>query len=142
MIKVKIEVKDFSKELIKDLQVKQLSLVTQGGEIIRGEMAARAPIDSGDLINSIMTQAFVEDGKATSETGPTAKHGPFIEYGTGIHAKPEGGGSKAKKIPWFYKDEAGDWHKTSGMEAQPFAEPGFQAAKPRIDNLADKVLRA
>jgi hypothetical protein len=27
------------------------------------------------------------------------------------------------------------------MEAQPFAQPGFDAAKPGIDRLAEKVLR-
>lgn len=143
MISAKVTYKDMTPQLLKDLQVKQLSFVTQGGERIKTEQATRAIPDTGNLRASVETQAFVEDGKAVSETGATAGHSLYVEYGTGVYAEPEGGGTRAKKIPWTYFDEqTGKFITTRGMKAQPFAEPGFQAARPSIDNLANKVLRA
>jgi len=139
MIEVKVTYKDMTPQLLKDLQAKQISLVTQGGSIIQGAQASRAPRDTGNLVNSIQTESFIEDGRAVSETGATAKHAVYVEYGTGVYAKD----GQGRKTPWTYQDElTGEWIRTHGMEAQPFAEPGFQAAKPRIDDLAEKVLRA
>lgn len=132
---------DNKKEMLSELQRKGLQFVTEGGEIIRAEMVMRAPVAKGNFRGSIKTESYVDDGIPTSETGATAKYAPYIEYGTGIHATPEGGGSRAKKIPWSYQDDAGDWHTTSGIKAQPFAEPGFQAATPKIKQLAERIMK-
>lgn len=138
------ETQNNTKEILAEQQRKALQFVAEGGEIIRGEMVMRCitgKIAGGNLKNSIKTESYVEDGMPTSETGPEAKYAVYVEYGTGIHASPEGTGSKAKKIPWSYQDERGDWHTTSGMEAKPFAEPGFQAAQPKIKALSERIMK-
>jgi len=134
---VKVTVKDYTKDVLSDLQRQGLQFVSEGGQAIRSEMASRAPVRLGNLKGSIQVETFVEDGIPTSETGPTAEYAPYVEYGTGIYAADGTG----RKTPWRYKDEEGKWHVTSGQEAQPFAEPGFQAAKPQIDRLAERLLR-
>ena len=134
---VKVTAKDYTKDVLSDLQRQGLQFVTEGGQAIRSEMASRAPVRLGNLKGSIQVETFVEDGIPTSETGPTAEYAPYVEYGTGIYAADGSG----RKTPWRYKDEEGNWHVTSGQEAQPFAEPGFQAAKPQIDRLAERLLR-
>lgn len=134
---VKVTRKDNTRALIIDLQYIGMQLVTQGGQMIRSEMVPRAPVKLGNLRGSVQVASYVEDGNPTSETGPTAEHAPYVEYGTGIYAADGSG----RKTPWRYKDEEGNWHATSGQEAQPFAEPGFQAAKPQIDRLAERLLR-
>lgn len=136
MIKVTVTKKTFTAKTIEELQRKQLSYVTQGGQMIRTEMVSRAPRASGNLANSIQTEAYVEDGKAISETGPTADYSTWVEHGTGIYADY----GQGRKTPWFYKDDAGKWHYTKGAPAQPFAEPGFQAAKTRLPSLAEKIM--
>lgn len=139
MISAKVTYKDMTPQLLKDLQVKQLSFVTQGGERIKTEQASRAPVDTGNLRGGVESQAFVEDGKAVSETGATADYAVYVEYGTGVYAS----NGQGRQTPWTYFDEqTGKAVRTTGMRAQPFAEPGFQAARPSIDNLAEKVLRA
>ena len=136
---VKATVKDYTKDVLSDLQRQGLQFVSEGGQAIRTEMILRADgsVRTGNLKNSINTESFVEDGIPTSETGPTAEYAPYVEYGTGIYAADGTG----RKTPWRYKDEEGNWHTTSGQEAQPFAEPGFQAAKPQVDRLAERLLR-
>ncbi len=139
MISAKVTYKDMTPELLKDLQVKQMSFVTQGGQRIQAEQSNRAPVDKGNLRASVESVPYVEDGKAVSETGATAEYAVYVEYGTGVYAKDGNG----RKTPWVYIDkETGKAVFTHGAQAQPFAEPGFQAAKPGIDDLAVKVLRA
>ena len=47
-------------------------------------------------------------------------YAPYVEAGTGVHATL---GSNAKKIPWVYCDEAGNFWTTEGMVARPFMKP-------------------
>jgi hypothetical protein len=131
---------DAVNRLLKELQNKQVSFVAQGGELIKSEMQMRCAHKSGKTIQSIQTQSYATDGGAESETGIAGKSMVpiYLEYGTGIHAVNGDG----RKTPWTYYDEETDqFFRTHGMEAQPFAQPGFDAAKPGIDRLAETVLR-
>jgi hypothetical protein len=139
-MKVKIEKKGDPMEEIKELQAKRLSFVAQGGEHIKTNMRMRCAHDSVWTIANVQVESYVTDGGAESETGcATDSMVPiYLEYGTGIHAVNGDG----RKTPWTYYDEETDqFFRTHGMEAQPFAQPGFDAAKPGIDRLAEKVLR-
>jgi len=139
-MKVKTTKTDNTPEFLKDLQRKQLSFVAQGGEKIKAEMQMRCAHRTGKTIGSIQTQSYATDGGAESETGIAGKSMVpiYLEYGTGIHAVNGDG----RKTPWTYYDEETDqFFRTHGMEAQPFAQPGFDAAKPGIDRLAETVLR-
>jgi hypothetical protein len=145
MIKVTVTKKDMTKELLADFQKKQLAFVAKGGQEIGTQMKVRINNVSGRTAGSIETDSYVTDGGAESETGPNteSKVPLYLEYGTGVHANPEGGGTRAKKIPWtYFSEELNRFFTTHGMEARPFAEPGFQAAKPAIDRMAETDLRA
>jgi HK97 gp10 family phage protein len=134
-LKVKLTKKDFTDAVLKDIRRAQMAYVLQGGQMIQGEMKVRAAKRTGNLQNSVQTEAFVEDGVPTSETGPTADYAEYVEYGTGIYATNGNG----RKTPWFYVDDNGVGHFTHGMEAQPFAEPGYQAALARLPALAERL---
>lgn len=127
---------DNTKRFLKELQGKELRYVASGGELIKSNMQTRAPKDSGNLINSIKTESFVEEGRAVSETGPTADYAVYVEYGTGVHAV----NGQGRKTPWTYQAPDGKWYTTIGAKAQPFAEPGFQAAIPGINAIAKRIL--
>jgi hypothetical protein len=49
----------------------------------------------------------------------------YVHWGTGIYAEGPGG-SKAKKIPWIYKDIEGHFHTTSGQHADRWVEQAFK----------------
>lgn len=97
-----VKVKDNSKDVLAELQRKQLAFVTTAAEEVRSQAAARTPVATGNLRSSIQTEAFVDDGVAIGEVGPTADYAPYVELGT------------------------------SRQEAQPYMEPGFQAARSRF----------
>lgn len=110
MIDVKVTRKDYTEDILSDLQRKGLQFVLEGGSEIQKESSARAPIKTGNLASSIQVISYVEDGIPTSETGPTAEYAIYVEYGT------------------------------SKMKAQPFMEKGYNAARKVIDTLFGKIL--
>lgn len=87
---------------------------------------AMAPVDMGYLKESI-DFIFKNDG-LTGIVSVGAEYSIYIEYGTGIYATGPGG-SRAKKIPWSYKDDDGEWHTTYGSPAQPFWEPAIDEGR-------------
>lgn len=139
-MKVWIEKIDNLPEFLTDLQKKQVSFVAEGGELIKTNQEMRCAHKSVLTLAGIAVNTYVTDGGAESETGCTGESMVpiYLEYGTGIHAVNEDG----RKTPWtYYDEETEQFFRTHGMEAQPFAQPGFDAAKPGIDRLAETVLR-
>lgn len=85
-----------------------------------------APVDTSYLRESIDYK--FTDGGFSSVISVGADYAIYVEYGTGIYAEGPGG-SRAKKIPWFYEDGDGEWHKTYGQHAQPFWNPAIDAGR-------------
>lgn len=100
----------------------------KGGKIIQAECKAECPVATGELCNSIVEQTSGGNCQYTSEVGPTADYGIYVEMGTGIYA----GG---RQTPWRYQDAQGSWHTTRGQKPQPYMEPGFEAGKDKAVNI-------
>lgn len=102
--------------------------IERAAEIIGGMAESYAkelcPVDTGNLRNSITHTT--ENNGHTVVIGSAVKYAPYIELGTGIYAKGE---SHAKKIPWYYKDDKGEWHKTYGMKPRPYLRPAIERHK-------------
>ncbi|WP_194750322.1 MULTISPECIES: HK97-gp10 family putative phage morphogenesis protein [Staphylococcus] len=91
---------------------------------------ALAPVDMGFLKESIDYK--FTDGGLSSVISVGADYAIYVEYGTGIYATGPGG-SRAKKIPWSYKDADGEWHTTQGQVAQPFWNPAIDAGRQTFE---------
>lgn len=78
------------------------------------------------------------NGKYTVVVGTNVFYAPYVELGTGLYAT---GGSRAKKIPWRYKDSKGNWHTTSGMKARPFLRPAFENNTGAFIKAAEDILK-
>lgn len=103
--------------------------VSETALILDTEASSRAPVDEGNLKNSI--QSDIGGLEATVSVG--AFYAPFVEYGTGIHATGPGG-SRAKQIPWTYKASNGQFYTTYGNPAQPFWFPSIDVARKYFRN--------
>mgnify|MGYP004718369195 FL=1 len=111
--------------------------VAKGGKAIQAQCKGECPVgDTGHLRNSIVEETIGGDGKYTSEIGPTADYGIYVELGTGIYA----GG---RQTPWRYQDSKGQWHTTRGQRRHPYMEPGFEAGKDEaVEILTNEVQKA
>ena len=111
-----VVIKDYTKELLKELQRKQLVFVQKAAQAVRTEAITgtgggqRVPVKTGNLKNSIQVASYVQDGIAVAEVGPNAFYAPYVEYGT-------------------FK-----------MEARPFMEPAVKYVQFNIIPLLEKEL--
>lgn len=85
-----------------------------------------APEDTSFLKESIDFK--FTNGGLTGVINVGSSYAIYVEFGTGIYSQGPGG-SRAKKIPWHYKDADGKWHTTKGQHAQPFWNPAIDAGR-------------
>ncbi|WP_035856131.1 HK97 gp10 family phage protein [Jeotgalicoccus marinus] len=105
--------------------------VAETAQLIDTEASSRAPVDTS-FLKQMIGHSIKEGGlKAEVESG--ASYSAYVEFGTGIFAEGPGG-SRAKKIPWSYKGDDGEWYTTYGMVAQPFWFPSVDRGRLYFKN--------
>lgn len=112
-----IQFTDNSKEVSEDIKAALLRGLETCGLVAEGYAKKLAPVDTGNLRNSI-THEVVEDENAVY-IGTNNEYAAYVELGTGIYA--EGGGGRP--TPWVYQDANGNWHYTHGQKPQSFLKP-------------------
>ena len=112
-----VEIQDNSKEVSAEIKAALLRGLEKVGLVAEGYAKKLAPVDTGNLRNSI-THEVVEDENAVY-IGTNTEYAAYVELGTGIYA--EGGGGRP--TPWVYQDAEGNWHYTHGQKPQPFLKP-------------------
>lgn len=121
-------------ELFKsELRAAALRALERCGQQAEGYAKDLAPVDTGDLRNSIGHK--VDASELAAYIGTNSEYGPFVELGTGIHT------TGGRQTPWVYKDEEGNWHHTRGQEAQPFLKPAVADHKQTYRNIIEDELK-
>lgn len=112
--------------------------VTKGSVIVETDATMNAPVDSGQLKQSITHHVNASGDKIEGIVGTNAEHAIFTEFGTGIYAENGGG----RKTPWVYKKEGtGEWFTTSGQEPQPYLRPAFKNNKQSVEDVIKDELK-
>lgn len=94
-------------ELARDLakasttaQRKASQIVRRTAHAIERDAKILAPVDTGTLMNSISTTVMETGSSITTETGPTADYGHYVEEGTSRMAgQPYMGPATARRLP-------------------------------------------
>ena len=94
--------------------------------VVEASAKQKAPKDTGALARSITSK--IEDTEGIIFT--PLEYAPYVEYGTGLFAE-EGG----RSTPWVYKDDKGEWHRTSGQKPHPFMRPALEENREKIINI-------
>lgn len=92
--------------------------------LVEGEAKKKAPKDTGALRRSISSTVKGTEGIVFTPL----EYAPYVEYGTGLFAE-EGG---RKNVPWYYKDEEGKWHITSGQHPHPYMRPALNENREEV----------
>ena len=92
-----------------------------------------APKDNGELRRSITSKVEGLEGIVFTPL----EYAPYVEFGTGLFA--EDGNGRAD-VPWHYKDDAGEWHTTSGQRPQPFMRPALDQNRVQILDILKESL--
>lgn len=114
---------DYADDYSKDIQKRVKTIIVETAQLLVSNAKARAPVDEGELRDSISMELL--NGGLTAVVHVGAEHAIWIEYGTGIYAV-EGGG---RQTPWsYYSDKLGRFVTTRGMRDQPFWFPSLDIA--------------
>ena len=88
----------------------------------------KAPKDTGALRRSIQSRVTADDGAVHGEVFTPLEYAPYVEYGTGLFAEKGG----RKEVPWWYQDDKGEWHRTSGQKPQPYMRPALLENREKV----------
>lgn len=119
---------DNTEEFLKALSLAIDRALERIGLEAEGNAADLAPVDTGNLRNSITHK--VDTGGNAVYIGTNVEYAPYVELGTGIHAETGG-----RPTPWVYQDSHGDSHHTRGQEPQPFLRPALTKHKGTYRNI-------
>lgn len=109
-------------------------VIVETAELVQAQAQALAPIDDGNLKQSIEIRYFNRGLSAEIIVG--AEYGIYVEYGTGIYAL-EGNG---RKTPWVYwSEKLGRYVYTRGMKAQPYWTPAIELGSKHFERELNKL---
>ena len=124
---------DYSADVLNEFHDAVLRALERCGSQAEGYAKDLAPVDTGNLRNSISHK--VDDGEAAVYIGTNVSYAPYVELATGIYA--EGG----RPTPWAYQDDEGKWHWTRGNPAQPFLAPAVKDHAKTYKNIIEDELK-
>ena len=114
-----IKFTDNSKEVSDNIKAALLRGLETCGLVAEGYAKKLAPVDTGNLRNSITHT--VDEEEPAAYIGSNSSYASYVELGTGKYV------SGGRPTPWVYQDEKGNWHRTNGQKAQPYLKPAVAA---------------
>lgn len=130
---MKVEFTDNSKEVLAAMQEAAVRALEKCGLTAEGYAKRLAPVDTGNLRNSISHK--VDEDEPAAYIGTNVEYALYIELGTGKYA--EGG----RPTPWVYQDDEGKWHWTAGNPAQPFVKPAVADHAQTYRNIIEDEMK-
>lgn len=138
---MKIEFKGDAELLAKLKELEQLQCVEQGMKtacaVVEASAKKKAPKRTGNLRRSISSRVRNENQEVIGEVYTPCEYAPYVEYGTGLFA--ENGGRT--DVPWFYKDDKGKGHLTSGQKPQPYMRPALLENRDKIVKILGEEIK-
>ena len=124
---------DYSAEVLNEFHDAVLRALERCGEQAEGYAKDLAPVDTGNLRNSI--SHTVDEDEPAAYIGSNVEYAAYVELGTGEYT--EGG----RPTPWVYQDDNGNWHWTAGNPAQPFLKPAVSDHAGTYRNIIEDELK-
>lgn len=124
---------DNSGEILREFGEAVQRALERVGEQAEGYAKDLAPVDTGQLRNSI--SHAVDESEPAVYIGTNLEYAPCVELGTGQY-NPQG-----RPTPWVYQDAKGDWHWTKGNPAQPFLKPAVSDHAQTYQNIIEDELK-
>ena len=127
-----IELHDHSDEVLAALQEAAERALEKCGLTAEGYAKRLAPVDTGNLRNSITHK--VDPAEPAVYIGTDSSYAAYVELGTGQYY-PGG-----RPTPWKYQDANGNWHWTKGNPAKPYLKPAVADHTQTYRNIIEDEL--
>lgn len=104
---------------------------------VEGNARRNAPVDDGQLRQSITHDVEADGGNVTGYIGTNVEYAPYVHQGTGVYAK---NGDGRTEVPWKFQSVDGTWHSTKGQKANPFMQKAIDESKGRINSFFEGLV--
>lgn len=128
--------KDYSDDVKKMIMQLGVSWLYEASGEIKSQVQQNTRVDTGQTKAS--WNYVVDEKKLEAQIGSRMENAIWEEFGTGIHAL---NGNGRKDVPWVYKDENGQWHRTKGKKPSRAFHFAYQTMKPRVIRSAQEKFR-
>lgn len=132
---ISVKFDDHKEEVLAEAKDKIIDWLNGIGQDAASTAANKAPVDTGNLKNSI-SHSVDEENKCVY-IGTNVDYAIYHEFGTGKYA--EGGGGRQQ--PWMFQDKDGNWHWTSGVPARHFIQFGATAHQAEYKERLEAILK-
>lgn len=129
--------KDYSDDVKKKIMQLGVSWLYEASGEIKSQTQRNTRVDTGQTKDK--WDYIVDEKKLEAQIGSRLENAIWEEFGTGIHAL---NGNGRKDVPWTYKDENGQWHKTRGKKPSRAFHFAYQTMKPRVIRSAQEKFRS
>lgn len=118
-----------------DIPQSMQKAMLRGGAVFEAGAKEHCPVDTGQLRESIHTEAQSE---STVTVGTSVQYAPYVEFGTGPKGDPSV--PHTTKTSWRYQDAEGSWHTSHGQPPQPFMRTAFAENKDKaVDAVKESI---
>ena len=124
---------DYSAAVLNEFHDAVMRALERCGSEAEGYAKDLAPVDTGNLRNSI--SHAVDEGELAAYVGSNTSYAAYVELGTGKYA------SGGRPTPWVYQDDNGNWHWTAGNSAQPFLKPAVADHQKTYRNIIEDEMK-
>lgn len=90
---------------------------------------------TGNLRNNISHQVKMDENAVY--IGTDVEYAIYNEFGTGKYAE---GDKPGRTGPWWYQDDAGNWHRTEGMSALHFLRDSVRGHEDEYKHIAEQEI--
>lgn len=134
---------DSKKVLERFKKIANLDLIkpmTEATTLVQAQAVELCPVDTGSLRESIHMRVEEHKDSVDGVVFTNNEYATYVEYGTGqvaVGTYPDITKSLtySNKPYWRYQDKDGNWHTTSGHEANPFMYNAVQFHKKEIKEI-------
>ena len=109
---------DYSDEVLQAFDEACLRALERCGQQAEGYAKDLAPVDTGNLRNSISHK--VVDSEPAAYIGTNSEYAAYVEFGTGQYSSIGGGTTKTH---WVYMGDDGEWHIGKPRKPKPYLKP-------------------
>lgn len=125
--------------------------------VVQAEAKLRAPVNDGELRNSIKVRVKMEGDRAIGEVFTNSDHGSYVELGTGPKGQASHSGISPevsvsyRSSPWYVHEDQinvghyhfqkmGEFYKMYGQPAQPYLYPALKDNHDRVSRSISKFI--
>lgn len=126
MASFNIVFKDYTGEIAQKLQHAAETWLEEAGGELETQVVRNTRVDTGKTKAS--WSHTVDTGALEATVGSDYQNAVWEEYGTGVYAETGG----RTNVPWTYKDQKGEWHRTKGKRGTRAFRKAYATTKPKL----------